>query len=166
MGDLLVTSDCLPSARSLQPTQQAVFGGVFFLCGLQGKRQGRAKAKHRSNSSHKRISLQYKTEILTEMLSYFVLYLFRSNITELVEKMRRIFLVCNHVTRRPCWGSKQKNISSKNLHENRVQFPEERNAFVLDHQHSRRDVTCKPAILERKQSFNLPTRISKAWRTS
>ena len=31
-----------------------------------------------------------------------------------------LFLVCNHVTRRPCWGSKQKNISSKNLHENRV----------------------------------------------
>ena len=30
------------------------------------------------------------------------------------------FLVCNHVTRRPCWGSKQKNFSSKNLHENRV----------------------------------------------
>ena len=24
--------------------------------------------------------------------------------------------------------------------------PEERNAFVLDHQHGRRDVTCKPAI--------------------
>ena len=23
-------------------------------------------------------------------------------------------------------------------------FPEERNAFVLDHQDSRRDVTCKP----------------------
>ena len=31
-----------------------------------------------------------------------------------------LFLVCNHVTRRPCWGSKQKNISSTNLHENRV----------------------------------------------
>lgn len=44
-----MTSDCLPSARSLQPTQQAVFGGVFFLCGLYRKRQGRAKAKHRSN---------------------------------------------------------------------------------------------------------------------
>ena len=57
-----------------------------------------------------------------------------------------LFLVCNHVTRRPCWGSKQKNISSKNLHENRVQFPEERKAFVLDQQHGRRDVTCKPAI--------------------
>ena len=56
------------------------------------------------------------------------------------------FLVCNHVTRRPCWGSKQKKLFWKNLHENRVLFPEERNAFVLDHQHGRRDVTCKPAI--------------------
>ena len=31
-----------------------------------------------------------------------------------------------------------------NLHPNRVHFPAERNAFVLDHQHGRRDVTCKP----------------------
>ena len=31
-----------------------------------------------------------------------------------------VFLVCNHVTRQPCWGSKQKNISPKNLHENTV----------------------------------------------
>ena len=58
-----------------------------------------------------------------------------------------LFLVCNHVTRRPCWGSIQQKFCSKNLHENGVQFPEERNAFVLDHQHGRRDVTCKPAIL-------------------
>ena len=56
-----------------------------------------------------------------------------------------VLLVCNHVTRRPCWGLKQKKLFSKNLHENRVLFPEERNAFVLDHQHGRRDVTCKPA---------------------
>ena len=35
---------------------------------------------------------------------------------------------------------------SKNLHKNGVYFPEERNAFVLDHQHGRRDVTCIPAI--------------------
>ena len=34
----------------------------------------------------------------------------------------------------------------KNLHENRVKLPEERNAFVLDLQYGRRDVTCKPAI--------------------
>ena len=33
-----------------------------------------------------------------------------------------------------------------NLHQNRVHFPAERNAFVLDHRHGRRDVTCKPAI--------------------
>ena len=30
---------------------------------------------------------------------------------------------------------------AKDLHENKVQFPEERNAFVLDDQHGRRDVT-------------------------
>ena len=35
---------------------------------------------------------------------------------------------------------------SKKLHENGVNFPEERNAFVLDYQHGFRDVTCKPAI--------------------
>ena len=34
-----------------------------------------------------------------------------------------------------------------NLHQNRVHFPAERNAFVLDHQHGRRDVNCKPAIV-------------------
>ena len=33
-----------------------------------------------------------------------------------------------------------------NLHQNRIQFPAERNVFVLDHQHGHRDVTCKPAI--------------------
>ena len=39
-----------------------------------------------------------------------------------------------------------KEIFLLNLHQNRVHFPVERNAFVLDHQHGRRDVTCKPAI--------------------
>ena len=29
----------------------------------------------------------------------------------------------------------------------------ERNAFVLDHQHGRRDVTCKPAIVNHFVSF-------------
>ena len=57
-----------------------------------------------------------------------------------------LFLICNHVTMQPCWGSIQQNFSSKNSHENRVQFPEERNAFVLNHHHGLRDVTCKPAI--------------------
>ena len=35
------------------------------------------------------------------------------------------------------------NIFLWNLHEKDVSFPEERNAFVLDHLHGRRDVTCK-----------------------
>ena len=39
-----------------------------------------------------------------------------------------------------------KEIFLLNLHQNRVYFPAERDAFVLDHQHGRRDVTCKPAI--------------------
>ena len=56
------------------------------------------------------------------------------------------FLVCNHVTRRPCWRSIQQNICLKNLHENRVKFPEERNAFVFYLQYGCRDVTCKPAM--------------------
>ena len=42
---------------------------------------------------------------------------------------------------------KTKEIFLLNLHQNRVHFPAERNAFVLDHQHGRRDVTCKPATL-------------------
>ena len=41
-----------------------------------------------------------------------------------------------------------KEIFLLNLHQNRVHFPAERNAFVLDHQHGRRDVTCKPAIAQ------------------
>ena len=44
-------------------------------------------------------------------------------------------------------GVKTKETFWKNLHENRVLFPGERNAFVLDHQHGHRDVTCKPAIV-------------------
>ena len=39
-----------------------------------------------------------------------------------------------------------KKIFLQNLHQNRVHFPAERNSFVLDHQHGRRDVTCKPAM--------------------
>ena len=35
---------------------------------------------------------------------------------------------------------------AKDLHENKVQFPEERNAFVLDYQHGRRDVTCNQQL--------------------
>ena len=40
-----------------------------------------------------------------------------------------------------------------NLHQNRVHFPLEGNAFILDPQHGRRDITCKPAILSQSQSF-------------
>ena len=76
------------------------------------------------------------------------------------KRTNSVVLVCNHVTRRPCWGSKQKNIFSKNLHENRVWFPEERNAFVLDHQHGRHDVTCKPAIKLNSPTDLTPTRLS------
>ena len=43
---------------------------------------------------------------------------------------------------------KTKEIFLLNLHQNRVHFPVERNAFVLNHQHGRRDVTCKPAIIK------------------
>ena len=39
-----------------------------------------------------------------------------------------------------------KEIFLLNLHQNRVHFPAERNAFVLDHQYGRRDVTYKPTI--------------------
>ena len=35
-----------------------------------------------------------------------------------------------------------------NLRQNRVHSPAERNGFVLDPRHGRRDVTCKPAIAE------------------
>ena len=60
--------------------------------------------------------------------------------------LRSEFLICNHLTRRPCWGSIKYTFFSKNLHENIVQFPEERNASFLNHLHGRRGVTCKPAI--------------------
>ena len=43
---------------------------------------------------------------------------------------------------------KKKEFFLLNLHQNRFHFPAERNAFVLDHQHGRSDVTCKPAICQ------------------
>ena len=44
-------------------------------------------------------------------------------------------------------GVKRIELFIEEKHENRVEFPgEERNAFVLDHQHGRRVVTWKPAI--------------------
>ena len=64
-------------------------------------------------SSYKRLRNAVSMKLRKEKASYY------SN--QLCEKQdSRQFLVCNHVTRRPCWGSKQKNIFSKNLHENRV----------------------------------------------
>ena len=63
-----------------------------------------------------------------------------------LEKSAEQYLVCNHVTSWPCWGLIQYNFFSKNLHENGVQFPEERNAFFLDHQHDHSDVMCKPEM--------------------
>ena len=39
------------------------------------------------------------------------------------------FLVCNHVIRRPCWGSKQKNISSKNFM--KIDFSSQRREMLL-----------------------------------
>ena len=42
-------------------------------------------------------------------------------------------------------GVNKINLYPKNLHENRFQFQEKRNVFVLDSQHGQRDVTCKLA---------------------
>ena len=55
-----------------------------------------------------------------------------------------------------------KEIFLLNLHQNRVHFPAERNAFVLDPQHGRRDVACKPAIPKRNSGpGNGKKRLSK-----
>ena len=43
-------------------------------------------------------------------------------------------------------GSQPRDKAAEELHENGVLFPKEKDASVLDHQHGRRDVTCKPAI--------------------
>ena len=88
-----------------------------------------------ANSRYRRILLKFSLSL--------------KDILALTKKGKR-FLVCKHVTRRLCWWSVQQNFFLKNLHENRVMFPEERNAFVLDHQDSRRDVTCKPTTEEGK----------------
>ena len=66
-------------------------------------------------------------------------------------------MVCNHLTRRQCWGSMQWNYSRRSY----IKI-QERNTFALDHQHGRRDVTCKPAIDEPcivKMSFLPPPRL-------
>ena len=81
-------------------------------------------------------------------LSFFFVFYTRNFNSDrsIISNLLSMFLVCNHVTRRPRWGSKQYNFFSKNLRENRVKLPEERNAFVLDLQHGRRDVTCTQAM--------------------
>ena len=52
-------------------------------------------------------------------------------------KIRKVFLVCNHVNAGHVIGQ---------YNANRVKLAGDRNAFVLDRQHSCNDVTCKPAI--------------------
>ena len=52
------------------------------------------------------------------------------------------------------FGQYKRIFFSQNLHENGVQFPKEKDAFVLDHQHGRRDVSCKP-VLNKNQSCQL-----------
>ena len=49
----------------------------------------------------------------------------------------------------------------KNLHENRVELPEERIAFVLDLKYGRRDVTCKPAMASLLLGISLSTETGK-----
>ena len=53
----------------------------------------------------------------------------------------------------------------QNLHQNRVHFPAEGNAFVFDHQHGRRDVTCKPAIDE-NVSFSKRSTFDSVFKTT
>ena len=59
---------------------------------------------------------------------------------------RKQFLVFTHVTRRPCWCTKQWQNVAHVLHNNRIKFPKVFFRFCLVHQHSRRDVTWKPRI--------------------
>ena len=49
-----------------------------------------------------------------------------------------------------------KEIFLLNLHQNRGHFPAERVAFVLDHQHGRRDVSCKQAIDRQTERYFTP----------
>ena len=60
------------------------------------------------------------------------------------------FLVCNPTDKAAMLGVNtiQYNFFSKNLQWKKSfnEFPEERNAFVLDQHHDRPDITCKPLI--------------------
>ena len=66
-----------------------------------------------------------------------------------------LFLVCNHVTRRPCWWSIQRNFSAK-IASKYSSFPSGEKCFCFAHQHGRRDVTCQPAITIITQSRRPP----------
>ena len=59
-------------------------------------------------------------------------------------------------------GQYNKNCLSKNLHKNIFYFPGERNAFVLNHQHGRHDVTCKQAIANHTSFFAVGLDASEA----
>ena len=68
------------------------------------------------------------------------------------------FLACNHVTRRPCWWrvSGQYNIIFSRRIYIKMRFSSQRRKMLLfftltHHQHSRRDVTYKPALESRLQ---------------
>ena len=67
------------------------------------------------------------------------------------------FLACNHVTRRPCWwrvsGQYNNIIFSRRIYI-KMRFSSQRRKMLLfftltHHQHSRRDVTYKPALESR-----------------
>ena len=79
--------------------------------------------------------------------SYVFVFMFYSAGLQALAKASRQLLVFNHVTRQPCWWTKQYNFVSHDLHEKRVQFPVERNTFVFVLQHGHRDVSWKPAIV-------------------
>ena len=62
--------------------------------------------------------------------------------------------------RGPSWLTKITTSFPQNMHGKRVQFPVERNAFVLVKQHGHRDVRCKPAIYTRF-FFKISTQIPR-----
>ena len=60
-----------------------------------------------------------------------------------------LFLGCTHVMRRTCWCTKQWQNVAQLLHNNRTKFPKDFFHHCSVHQHGRRDVRCKPRILNR-----------------
>ena len=57
-----------------------------------------------------------------------------------------VFLVCSHVTRRPCWGSKQYKFSRRIYMNKGFSSQRREMLFFLDHHQGRPYVTCKPAM--------------------